>query len=266
MTRVRHNVITGPAIGTFDSNIWIIDSDIRAVYSSGQSVSPYLGGASFLGGPRNGTAWIIGSRIEGGIDHPNGNTAMDPGIYAVYCDLFITGGSTILGADYSVPTLACPGNPGSTRHWSVLQSSPSPPDPRATWFVRDPNTTLDDCHIVEGHDLVREFPAVLPGEAIRGQQQSIVAYGATGSIVSVFASFVHGAEPVHLSIGDVWLDPGLVVEIGSAAVGPDRRATLTTTIPAWLQLGDVLVYQAACLSQPSTWEISQPGFAVVRDP
>ncbi|MBK8977369.1 MAG: hypothetical protein IPM29_15770 [Planctomycetes bacterium] len=181
LTRVRHNVITGPAIGTFDSNIWIIDSDIRAVYSSGQSVSPYLGGASFLGGPRNGTAWIIGSRIEGGIDHPNGNTAMDPGIYAVYCDLFITGGSTILGADYSVPTLACPSNPGSTRHWSVRQSSPSPPDPRAAWFVHDPNTTFDNCYIAWGHDLVREFPAVLPGEAIRGQQQSIVAYGATGS-------------------------------------------------------------------------------------
>ncbi|MBK8976316.1 MAG: hypothetical protein IPM29_10330 [Planctomycetes bacterium] len=113
---------------------------------------------------------------------------------------------------------------------------------------------------------MREFPAVLPGEAIRGQPQSILTYGPTNSIVAVFASFVHGEEPVKLSVGDVWLDPYLVVAIGNAAVATDRTATLHTTIPTWLKLGDVLVYQATSLSPSGQWEISQPGFAVVRDP
>ncbi|MBK8976315.1 MAG: hypothetical protein IPM29_10325 [Planctomycetes bacterium] len=268
LTRFRNYPFGGPALRGVDSNVWVIDSDVRPYYSSGQPAIGLRGGTQFTGTTaRRRTTWLIGSRIEGGIPHPNGLTGPDSGVEVSHCDLLIAGRSTILGCAECGAGTWCPSNPLSRRYPSIWRSSYSPPDPRASWLVRDPNTTLDNCiRPSVGYELVREFPAVLPGEAIRGQPQSILTYGPTNSIVAVFASFVHGEEPVKLSVGDVWLDPYLVVAIGNAAVATDRTATLHTTIPTWLKLGDVLVYQATSLSPSGQWEISQPGFAVVRDP
>ncbi|MBI5852042.1 MAG: hypothetical protein HZB39_13600, partial [Planctomycetes bacterium] len=109
-----------------------------------------------------------------------------------------------------------------------------------------------------------EMPAVIPGPAARGQVQTIDTWGPQQSIVSVFASFLTPYEPIVLPIGDVWLDPRLTVHIGSGAVDQRRHVTFTTTIPAWLEIGDALVYQAASLSPLGGFELSAPGIAVVH--
>ncbi|MBK8979023.1 MAG: hypothetical protein IPM29_24265 [Planctomycetes bacterium] len=266
-TRVHNYLNSGAGIWTRNSNVWLIDSYVRANYSRGFQPQLTYGAAHFSGGNSSRRfAWVIGCRIEGGNAHPNLQSGPDRGIYASNLDLFVAGQTTVLGPVAGSAVVVCPQSPNTGRGPSLSFVSRQPPDPGAKWLAYDPNTTLDNCALVDGYKLQREFPAVLPGEAIRGQRQSIVAYGPSGSIVTVFASFVHGEEPVKLSVGDVWLDPYLVVEIGSAAVSAGRTATLHTTIPPWLALGDVLVYQAASLSSGTQWELSQPGFAVVRDP
>jgi hypothetical protein len=111
---------------------------------------------------------------------------------------------------------------------------------------------------------LREMPAVIPSPAARGQTQSIEVWGPQQSIVAVFASFLTPFEPITLPIGDVWLDPALTVQLGSGAVDAQRHATFSTTIPNWLPIGDVLVYQAVSLSQNAGFEISAPGIAVVH--
>ncbi|MGE0145118.1 MAG: hypothetical protein AB7I19_18145, partial [Planctomycetota bacterium] len=82
--------------------------------------------------------------------------------------------------------------------------------------------------------------------------------------VGPYASFLHPGDPITLPIGDVWLDPALIVHVGNTAVDPNRRASLTTTIPTWINPGEVLVYQALALSPRQSFELSPPGFAVVR--
>ncbi len=132
------------------------------------------------------------------------------------------------------------------------------------FLVYDPNVTFDNCRGTSGRELAHAFPAVLPDDAIRGQPQTLRCFGPTGSIVSVYASFVVPTPPIPLPIGDLWLDPGLILHVGTGAVDANRRLTLRTTIPSWLSIGDVLVYQALSLTPSSQWELSEPGFAVVQ--
>ena len=99
---------------------------------------------------------------------------------------------------------------------------------------------------------------------MRGQPQNIETWGPTGSIVAVFASFMTPFDPIVLPIGDVWLDPSLTLHVASGAVDSQRHVRFTTTIPSWLEIGDVLVYQAVSLSSQSLFEISAPGIAVVH--
>jgi len=90
-------------------------------------------------------------------------------------------------------------------------------------------------------DQIREMPAVIPAPAVRGQPQNIETWGPTGSIVAVFASFMTPFDPIVLPIGDVWLDPSLTLHVASGAVDSQRHVRFTTTIPSWLEIGDVLV-------------------------
>ena len=98
----------------------------------------------------------------------------------------------------------------------------------------------------------------------RRQPQTIRCFGPSGSIVSVYVSFVVPTPPIPLPIGDVWLDPNLILHVATGGVDQNRRLTMRTTIPSWLSIGDVLVYQAVSLSLAGQWELSQPGFAVVQ--
>ncbi len=87
--------------------------------------------------------------------------------------------------------------------------------------------------------------------------------GPSNSVVSLFASLIHPSPPIELPIGDVWLDPTLVVEIGCGAVDANRDISFRTRIPDWMEPGEALVYQVASLSPGGAWDIGPPGFAVV---
>ncbi|MBK8978463.1 MAG: hypothetical protein IPM29_21400 [Planctomycetes bacterium] len=114
------------------------------------------------------------------------------------------------------------------------------------------------------HYISREMPAIVAGPAARGQHQTLQVWGPSHSNVTVFASLLHPYDPIALSIGDVWLNPYLILEVGSGAVNAARELTLTTTIPSWLPRGEVLVYQAVSLSPQGAFELSAPGMAVVH--
>ncbi|MFO1051178.1 MAG: hypothetical protein U1F36_03045 [Planctomycetota bacterium] len=216
--------------------------------------------------------WLIGTELRGG-------TPLNTSMWDRYYDWGLAVGHVSAnrpGRAYLGPGCVIAGAPRpggrqtntctSPTHENSVKTSHSPYNssyPPAYLFY-DPTTTFEGCRETGGHELAHEFPAVLPGEALRGQRQSIDLWGPSTSVLAVFASFAHTGDPIVLPIGDVWLDPDLVVHVGSAAVDANHRATLSTTIPPWIAPGEVLVYQAVALSPAQSWEISPPGIAVVR--
>jgi hypothetical protein len=58
--------------------------------------------------------------------------------------------------------------------------------------------------------------------------------------------------------------PPTTVLLGAGAVSVSRDLELSTVIPKFLPVGEVLVYQAASLSPAADLLFSAPGFAVVQ--
>jgi hypothetical protein len=140
-------------------------------------------------------------------------------------------------------------------------------DPRlAGWHVRDPNVAFVERAEVSRNvpTVHREVAAVFPRAASPGQRQTIDVIGPSNGVVSVYASFAHGYAPIRLPVGDVWLDPALTLHIATGSVDSQRQYQATTTIPSWLPVGSTLVYQAVALTSSGGFELSTPGFAVVR--
>ena len=104
--------------------------------------------------------------------------------------------------------------PDANYWWVLSTRGPAPPDPEALYVIRDPNISTRGCWRNPCGELVHEYPTAHPGDAHPGQQQVIDVIGPSNSVVSLFASLIHPSPPIELPIGDVWLDPNLVVEIG----------------------------------------------------
>jgi hypothetical protein len=201
---------------------------------------------------------------------------------------FYQGGEGSCGYDHRLGPIGYAGGPAVSGHLvlsgpGVFRAGTNPGAPygcqpvpqRAIWgCVANPPIiiplTIDPMvvgnYVCErpGQLVVREMPAVLPQQAQRNAPQTIDMWGPTHGVVALFASFAHARDPIELPIGKVWLDPSLVVCVGATAVDQRRHATLTTRIPDWLSIGDVLVYQVVSTSPTSTLEISAPGYSVVH--
>jgi hypothetical protein len=267
--------LRGPAVDIIRGrSVFVQNSRIEDIYSDnitsfpsaalcGTEVQMWITQSQITGGvPRHLSQWDIYYDWGVAVGHPlNGRVA----------NLFVGPGCTISGApkpggnftwNYTTQTERCrhPTNQNSVKTSYVDPSTPYTPGVLA----HDPASSFVGCRDVNGSEIVHEFAAVIPGEALRGQSHTLDLWGPTSSILAVYASFLHPGDPISLSIGDVWLDPALIVHVGNAAVDPNRRASLTTTIPAWINPGEVLVYQALALSPQQPFELSPPGFAVVR--
>lgn len=186
----------------------------------------------------------------------------EPAIHAPRGPAVVSGPATLIGGLTSTFNPVCSWGGGTGRGGAI--SSGCLPGENGTAI--DPMVVMQSGGPSPGCRLnqIREMPAVIPRPATRGQAQRIDAYGPQQSIVAVFASFLTPYEPIVLPVGDVWLDPALTVHIGSGGVDAQRHVAFTTTIPSWLAIGDVLVYQAVSLSPSSVFEISAPGIAVVH--
>ena len=262
----RGTIWRGPAMYPTRVGLWMQNSYFADLYSNDvftfQMATVYGVEAEM---------WFIQSELRGGVPRflSQWDIYYDWGLAVLNSRdrpgrAYVGPGCTIAGAPaiggWGAGNCTSPTNMNSVK---TGYSPYNPNDPQA-YLVYDPTTVFEGCRDTNGNELVHEFPAVIPGEALRGQRQTIDLWGPTSSIVAVFASFAYPGDPIVLPIGDVWLDPYLVVHVGSAAVGQNRRAALTTTIPGWIAPGEVLVYQAVSLSPAQSWEISPPGIAVVR--
>jgi hypothetical protein len=265
MTRCQSRRVRGPALLVDNTRLWLMDSRL-------EDVSPNILG--FTGAPlyaRNSEVWVVGTELIGGTtplptpwEEPEWGLAILPSWDGRHRSrAFVGPGCRIVGGPTYLSPVPCPAFP-STMPSVKVGYTPSDPHGPSDFVVYDPSVDFVGCRDTGGRELAHEFPAVLPGEALRGQRQDIVAWGPTQSIVSVFASFLPETEPIPLPIGDVWLDPNFVLHVGSGAVDATRRLRLQTTIPAFLTIGDVLVYQAVSLSPQVMFELSPPGIAVVR--
>jgi hypothetical protein len=243
------------------TRMWLLDSETQTQ----SAVDSGLNGAITV--DNLSTLWVVGGRHTGG-DGLGDCWPLRPGflgepaIDARDGPLVIAGPATMLGGLQSTVNPVCGAGGGPWRVGPV--SSHCLPGANATLIdpmvAGGPFPSTETCSLNQRH----EMPALLPGPAARGQTQRIDAYGPQQSIVSVFASFLTPYEPITLPIGDVWLDPTLTVHVGSGGVDAQRRLVLTTTIPAWLAIGDALVYQAVSYSPSGAFEISAPGIAVVH--
>jgi hypothetical protein len=52
--------------------------------------------------------------------------------------------------------------------------------------------------------------------------------------------------------------------VGATNADGQRRAAITTRLPSWLNIGDVLVHQAVSTFPVNVLEISAPGHSLVR--
>lgn len=211
--------------------------------------------------------WILGGQYTGGegswycdpwrgpIEYPPG-----PAVHAYGGRVFVAGPAVIEGGWQ--PYSPCGVGGGRRDPFGIWNAC----TPGVNDIAYDPMMVgrFQGCPPGLGVIVAHEFPAVIPGPAMRNQQQTFDLYGPTQSIVALFASFAHPYDPIVLPVGDVWLDPTLVVCVGVAPVDAQRHASMQTRIPGWLAIGDVLVYQAVSLSQQSTFEISPPGFSVIH--
>lgn len=262
-TRLR-----SPGLYAHETPLWLQNCSIASIYS--ERLSSLHTAALDIGGAN---AWVMNTQLVGGV--PARTTTWD-----IYYDwgirtsptpqhtnlrslVFVGPGSRVVGAPLPITNPWCRQfmNEDSVQTGRNNPWHPSVPD---DYLVYDPLATFVGCRNTGGNELVHEFPMVLPGDAQRGRRQDIRVWGPTSSIVAVFASFLPPTDPIPLPIGDVWLDPYLVVHIGSGAVDANRRMSLSTTIPTWIDPGKVLVYQAASLSPAQLFELSPPGIAVVR--
>jgi hypothetical protein len=265
-------MLRGAAVNiTRGRSVFVQNSRIEDIYSNnvtsfpsgallGTEVQMWITQSQITGGvPRHLSQWDIYYDWGVAVGHPrNGRIA----------NLFIGPGCTISGAPK--PSGGVAGGPfritctHPTHHNSVAQTYSQVSHVQPTMLAYDPASTFVGCRDNDNNEIVHEFAAVIPGEALRGQAHTLDLWGPTSSILAVYASFLHPGDPITLPIGDVWLDPALIVHVGNAAVDPNRRASLTTTIPTWINPGEVLVYQALALSPQQPFELSPPGFAVVR--
>jgi hypothetical protein len=236
-----------------DSGVWLIDCDIRA---PGPSVYPFRPGAVSVA---RSDLWVIGGYVKGpdGVGNNCGVTqSPESGIAAYGSRAVLCGGARIEG-----------GLCAATRFRSAALFQDGHSDPRlAGWHVRDPNVAFVERAEVSRNvpTVHREVAAVFPRAASPGQRQTIDVIGPSNGVVSVYASFAHGYAPIRLPVGDVWLDPALTLHIATGSVDSQRQYQATTTIPSWLPVGSTLVYQAVALTSSGGFELSTPGFAVVR--
>jgi hypothetical protein len=206
--------------------------------------------------------WVVNSRVRGGdylspIYHPFAGLYLNE-----HCHAFISGRSEFLGG---IDRQLFPTVPQRAGLQNLL---------RATWtgqvvrygafMALDPITKCIGPRVTGGDELVTEFPAVMPRDAIRGQRQRIPMMGPTNSLVALFVSVLTPRPPISTDLGDIWLDPPTTVLLGAGAVSVSRDLELSTVIPKFLPVGEVLVYQAASLSPAADLLFSAPGFAVVQ--
>ncbi|MGE0145564.1 MAG: hypothetical protein AB7I19_17300 [Planctomycetota bacterium] len=266
-------VAFGPAVDIRSArNAFIQNSRIEDLRSS--RISPFPSGA-VLGSEVQ--LWITQSTLIGGIPSASAQWQFyDWGVAVGHprngrvANLFIGPGNSISGAPHpsggsaGFPfrvTCTHPTHQNSVKQaYSQIPSIPVEP----SMLAYDPSSSFIGCRDNDNNEIVHEFASVIPGQALRGQSQTLDLWGPTSSILAVYASFLHPGDPITLPIGDVWLDPALIVHVGNTAVDHNRRASLTTTIPTWINPGEVLVYQALALSPQQPFELSPPGFAVVR--
>ena len=249
------------AVASYTSRIWILNCVTRTASASDPNRNGNLDvkQGSFL--------TVVGGQHQGG-DGLGDCYPLSPGFLgepAIYADqgpAVVSGPARLVGGLIQAINPVC-GAGSSQGRWGAISSNCAPGisgtviDPMV---VRDGGGPGAGCPL----DQIREMPAVIPAPAVRGQPQNIETWGPTGSIVAVFASFMTPFDPIVLPIGDVWLDPSLTLHVASGAVDAQRHVRFTTTIPSWLEIGDVLVYQAVSLSSQSLFEISAPGIAEVH--
>ncbi|MFO1054486.1 MAG: hypothetical protein U1F36_19875 [Planctomycetota bacterium] len=256
-------VVTAPvqAVAVQGSKVWLLNCVTRARSAGDPN---YTGDIQIRCG---GFLTVVGGQHQGG-DGLGDCYPLSPGflgeaaIYAGQGPAVVSGPARLVGGLIQAINPVC-GAGSSQGRWGAISSNCAPGisgtviDPMV---VRDGGGPGAGCPL----DQIREMPAVIPAPAVRGQPQNIETWGPTGSIVAVFASFMTPFDPIVLPIGDVWLDPSLTLHVASGAVDSQRHVRFTTTIPSWLEIGDVLVYQAVSLSSQSLFEISAPGIAVVH--
>ena len=241
-----------PAVFAGNSNVYILDCDMESDY-----IWPFfLGqqGEIFLTG--NCRAWIVNTRAKGG-NYSGPGTGGDAGLHALgNSQVFIGGRSSFIGGTWQ-------SNVGTERNTGIWLGDPGVIAP-TDLVVLDPLTISNTARYTQGHEIIHEMPVVSPGDAIRGQSQRIALVGPTQSVMALFVSLMTPRPPIVTDMGDIWLDPATTMLLGAGAVDTRRDLVLNTTIPNWLPVGEVILYQAISLSQQNMFELSPPGFAVVH--
>ena len=262
-TDCSHTAPWGTTISAHASKAYVLDSRMECIHT-GNSLSwpiptPTITvGTPFTSGAQPpSTAWIVNSYVKGGDigQFPNWNPPMPALDVQRGCRAVVAGRSEFVGGWGSArtPGLRVFGDAGRP------QDSPG-------LIALDPLTICDGPRETQGGRLeyVHEMPTVSPDDALRGQPQAIRMIGPSNGIMALFASLLTARPPLSTPIGDLWLDPATTVLIGGGAADANRNLVLSTTIPSWLQSGEVFVYQAIAAT-PSNWlELSPPGFAVVQ--
>ncbi|MFO1051197.1 MAG: hypothetical protein U1F36_03145 [Planctomycetota bacterium] len=248
-TDCRMHYGVGSVVYASVATAYVLDCDMEVDYAWEQ----FWGGAGSVLLRDHSTAWVVNSRLKGG------NAGIGPpdfGIIATSgCQALFAGRSDCIGG--RMGTIG-PQQPGI---FGVPSVSPNFPP---SFVILDPFVTSAAPRSTSGFELVREIPTVSPGDAIRGQTQTIDLIGPSSSILALFASILTERPPIVTDMGDIWLDPATTVLLGHGAVDANRDLRLSAPIPTQLSRGEVLVYQSASLSPQNLFELSPPGFAVVQ--